>query len=212
MELITKYLKLFRKKPVMAVPEAWRAFHESKAQRISVFAGRGTGKSYNIAARAINSKHDCIIYSHSQESTASLNRLIVSLLPEGSIQALIGVPYRKDIVLANGRVIKSRTLTKSVPGVRGEDSKNKEILFNEFDYASFNEVVEYHEYWLRQAKHVVCVGSLMNLNLDAAKSWYRSSEYRELIDSQTRHGESPEIKPSTVRLLLENVPPLGVSI
>lgn len=213
MELVAEYSLIDEPRRVESLPygREWADFHESRERTISVFAGRGTGKSYNLALRAARSEHDCMIIVQHGPSVRMMLDLIIELSTEevevSSSRQMTRIQY------SNGRRVSIETLS-NVSNIRGR-RLNGELMFDEFDYDWFGDFMTNDHVlpFLENVQHIVCVGSINWFEDSKGKRWFKSSDTRIFVDAHsqppTRGHMRYEYFPSEKRLAIENLPPMG---
>jgi hypothetical protein len=218
MELVESYLELH------VIPESsirtltiggdapWEEFLHSEERVISVLAGRGTGKTTNLARRAMESDWNCLILVSTRSALTMYQNVLGDLIESSSIRAY---DHRElTYVFNNGRSIQVMTINE-YRNFRGRRFSTWEVMFDEFDNSTFCELVSTPGYnrLLREARHIVSVGSLVSREINAAKCWFNDSDKQMFIDADgpiynERFPE--ENRPSLMRQLLEHVPPLDL--
>ena len=220
MELIAQYIEIDEPRRVdLCLPDIrpeWRAFHESNEHKISVFAGRQTGKTYNLALRAVRSQYDCIIFCHHRSTVQIMVDLIMQMsreLPLARVSSGSG-SSTAYIEYENGRRIDIHVLPRDSSTFRGRRLMMKEVLFDEFDREEFGHFIEVMDYELRQAVHVVCVGSPSMNPTSMGKRWFNQSGTKYFIDARyIPFGMEEDYNrwdffPSEMRQMIENLPPV----
>lgn len=194
----------------------WEIFHNSDEHKISVFAGRAMGKSYNLALRAVGSQYDCVIFAN--------NPAAVKVIYEQIIQLSEGFPINRNnyengragITYGNGRFIEVHVLPRNDSQMRGRRFRNQEVMFDEFDHMWFNRFLNYARFELNRARHIVCVGSIHSPSDSPAKRWFQASGTKCFIDAPSVLDEPyysrRERLPSEQRLMIEQLPPLDYAI
>ncbi|MCD7910984.1 hypothetical protein KC480_05530 [Bacillus velezensis] len=203
MELITLYSEVSQlqqeeknNKTIEETREEWLPFLKSESHFISVYAGRGTGKTYNAASRVLLSDHDCIVFCKSVNHKRVFWDALESRWKNECLHK------NKEVRILN---INDRTSENFLYQLQG-----KEVIFDEFDSAEFCRYVELYREQLEQAGHVVCVGSMNNVrNNLSAKLWFRESELSYFIDSQLIDVDSSveEFIPSSFGSYINQLPP-----
>ncbi|WAT23535.1 hypothetical protein O0R52_22395 (plasmid) [Bacillus halotolerans] len=204
MELITLYSEVLQKqlleknknKTIKRTREEWMPFLESESHSITVYAGRGTGKTFNIVSRVLLSEHDCFVFC---ESNYHKREFWNELARRWDNECL---HKNKEIRIFN---INDSLSESSLYQLQG-----KEIIFDEFDSTKFCRYVELHRGLLNQAAHVVCVGSMYDVRRNlSAKLWFRESELSYFIDSQLIDSDSSIEKfiPSSFSSYINQLPP-----
>lgn len=193
----------------------WDGFLNSTEKFISVFAGRGTGKTHNLALRAVRSRFDVTIFAGSYQKarvmrdavlSATLSELSYAARPrEGGNGFSIQTPDNRTIRIEG---------SNRVAGYRFD---NEEVMFDEYDVPVFERMLRESWYTLGQAEHIVCVGSLSRDRSTYAQRWFNSSDAKFLIDSPYMHYDETymirtEMFPSESRLMLENLPRIELPI
>lgn len=216
MELVAEYRQIDEPRRVEPLPyeTEWASFHESRERTISVFAGRGTGKTYNLALRAARSEHDCIIFVQHSHSI----RMILDLVVELSLEVVDVSTSRQmaRIQYPNGRRVSVEALSHFT-SIRGR-RLNGELMFDEFDHVQFEFFMTNDHVipFLQSVRHIVCVGSLKGFEDSPGKRWFKGSDTRIFVDAKsqppTRGHMRYEYFPSEKRLALENLPPFSYEI
>lgn len=217
MELIKKYIKLdnARQEEVFLeeVEEKWRSFHESQAKTIGVLAGRDTGKSKNLILKALHSKRDCIIFI---PEGAMINRTIevATSLNKGLAISNIQNSGRHGLIeFSDGRKIYILAMNGS-PGLNVYNFRDKEVMFDEFDYDMVSTFLNIYNWKLEEAERIICVGSFNSRHINHSKSWFRSAEHQIYIDrenDQPQLGMSlDQLKPSLLKKFMEHIPKMDM--
>jgi hypothetical protein len=218
MELVAEYRQIDEPRRVnLLYPEfrpEWELFHNSTEQKISVFAGRQMGKTYNLALRAVRSQYDCIIFVQH-----SINVIIMRDLIQQMSEALPIVRSTRErehalIEYAGGRTIDIHVMPRNYNSLRGRRLTMKEVMFDEFENSSFSGFLEAMRFELHRAAHIVCAGSMTTPYDSPAKRWFESSHTRYYLDvpyppveaGQGMYVEH-EFFPSRMRGLIEQLPP-----
>lgn len=203
-----------REQLLSEVDHTWRSFHASQEHKISVFAGRRTGKTYNLALRAANSLYDCMIFTPHQQAVRVIAETIACMPAQTMMTQFIHSTDSARIAYDDGRIIFIRHIHQPAQSMRGEQWINKEIMFDEFDCNEFESILTVMAHRLSQARHIVCVGSMYSNPDSFAKRWFKDSGTRLFIDAPnrppTRDHRPEEYTPSIYRQLIEHLPPLGV--
>ncbi|ARC67222.1 hypothetical protein B14_200011 (plasmid) [Bacillus licheniformis] len=211
MELITLYnetlekqknLRIInkRKKVLSQVREEWLPFLESESHTVSVYAGRGMGKTHNTVSRVLLSEHDCIVYCNSESERRMLCRDI-------------DVRWENECLYKN-RHIKVLNINSELSEHLLYQLEGKEVIFHEFDSYEFCRYVELYRNLLSRAEHIVCVGTLIDLDKKlSAKLWFRDSDVKYFIDGYIyRSGLSgPQAYPSHYKGFIDRLPPSSYS-
>ncbi|MGV7000201.1 hypothetical protein ACWA2C_16070 [Priestia megaterium] len=220
MELIAEYIDLNAPK-IVSIPEVsaqevdWNAFHESQEHKISMFAGRRTGKTHNIALRASRSEYDCIVFVQNAYQVRMMAELIIGFNHTRDVAIDM---YQANIQYNNLRHVCVRTLeSHSFDRLRGIGISGKEILFDEVDNDNFSRFIRTFGWTLDRAHHVVFASSISNDQDTIAKRWFKASQAKFFLDSPivpTVIDSSPdcngyEVFPSRMRLMIEQLPPVN---
>ncbi len=188
MELVANYISIDEERQAAnleGVYPEWREFQSSMDHKISVFAGRGTGKTYNLAYRAAHSDVDCMIFVtnyHSIELLVRQIQLIETDVPISSVTINRG--SISNIVYENGRRIRIASL-RNCSAYRGLRFNGEEVMFDEFEHSDFGEFMNQRMYIVNMARNIVCVGSINRREDTFAKQWLRQSDYYSFIDSSS---------------------------
>jgi hypothetical protein len=182
MELVAEYRQLLneqRRAEAELLKEermkgSWEQFHESDAKFISVFAARRSGKSYNLALRALRSRRDCTIFSNGQYQAIQMKDMIMSLSANMLWGATVARGNGGYTIRTDGRVIRIESRFTA----RGERYTGEEVMIDEFD----RNLIDI-EYIARTAERVICVGTPITQERNAAKRWFAESELKIFIDS-----------------------------
>lgn len=186
------------------VPECWRPFHESGEHIISVFAGRRTGKTENIALKAARARHDCMIYV---QNNYAIQPMIDYLYRFQTEEDLIETSYKQArngchlIWYESGREIQITPFSMARTHFMDHRWTNKVILFDEFDHADFEKLMKIMEPQIGRARQIAAAGSIRRLGDSYAKRWFKQSGYQEFIDARNfdYYYSSPEVRPAEVR-------------
>lgn len=202
---------------LIGIQPDWRAFHESEGHhKISVFAGRRMGKTYNLALRAFNSEYDCEIFTSNISEVAALVQLINDMAIEQGINVVRRENGGRSVLITLGdlRTIAIFYMRNVSNGMRGRRWRGKEIFFSEFDHSDFEDIMTAMNFEISQAMRIFCVGSITRAEDNFAKRWFKESDLQYFIDDEfpppDRGHMSWEHRPSVLRSLIENAPPLSV--
>lgn len=213
MELVAEYQLIDEQRRedlhFTGISTEWAEFHLSQEKRISVFAGRQTGKTYNLALRAVRSRYNCVIFVEHQINVILMRDTIVQLSEGMPIIRNMREQDRALIEYDNGRVIDIHIAPRTDTAWRGRRFHETEVMFDEFE--SFNYYNEWSRHSLQDAAHVVCVGSMRNPYASVAKRWFKSSGRQIYIDAPhepefeyVRH----ELFPSTMKEFVDCMVPI----
>ncbi len=186
MELVASYISIDEERQAACLegvyPE-WIEFQSLMDHKISVFAGRGTGKTYNLAYRAAHSDVDCMMFVTNYYSIELLVRqiqLIETDVPISNVSLNRG--SISNIVYENGRKIRVASLRNSWT-YRGLRFDGVEVMFDEFEHSDFEEFMSVMRSMIPRIRNIVCVGSINRREDTFAKQWFRQSDYYSFIDS-----------------------------
>lgn len=220
MELIAEYSQLVEQRReeegFTDFAMGWDLFHSSREHKISVFAGRRMGKTYNLALRAARSEHSCIIFTQSEQSAIMMFEQVEQLSQPTVRYSRGNGEY--IISLAGGRRIEICMLPQEnrLSSFRGRRFDGMEVMFDEYENGRFYMFMEPYRVYLESARHIVCVGSISLPGDSYAKRWFQSSGTKYFIDSPYEGvpGDSRrcEFYPSEERLMMEHLPPLDRAI
>jgi hypothetical protein len=203
-----------REQSLLGIEGNWYAFHESQEHKVSVFAGRRMGKTYNIALRASRSQYDCEIFTPYAASISSLIEEFRRINTEG--QRIQSDRRTAQIIYADGRRINIQScLGQQIRHqTRGRLWTNKEIFIDEFDCTDLESLMDRMESQIPRAQRIFCVGSLNRITDSYAKRWFKESNLHYFIDSEDfllMEGQRPEdFRPSIARQFISNLPPLSM--
>jgi len=213
-ELIAQYIEIDEPRRVdlrfLDVPPMWRAFHESTEHKISIFAGRQMGKTYNLALRAVRSMYDCVVYVRDHYMVKSMANLIADLSPESPVIRMCS--NYASVILGTGRHIDIYAF--SAPNIRGKRFMMKEVLIDEFDCERFEILLERVKFELDRAIHVVCVGTPSISPDTPGKRWFKESGTKYYIDmihvpeDMEQWAHVYEYRPSALQNVIDRLPPL----
>lgn len=200
MELISQYRKLItnikKEQKILRLAglmESWNAFQEDESWSVSVFAGRASMKTYNIALKALRSKHDCMIFVQGKGSANVLHRHMMEIKENNPEIDFVrssearSTPYH--ITLNNGREIRIIPLNPllnpmRLRGSRGLTFVNHDVMFDEFDDGvMLEEFLRWHEARLSDAHQIICVGSITMREDTKGKEWFGKSQSQYAIDT-----------------------------
>jgi hypothetical protein len=204
-----------REQSLLGIEGNWYAFHESQEHKISVFAGRRMGKTYNIALRASRSQYDCEIFTPYAASISSLIEEFRRINTEG--QRFQSDRRTAQIIYADGRRINIQTFLgeQTRQQIRGQSWTNKEIFIDEFHCPDLESLMEAMESQIPRAQRIFCVGSFNRIADTYAMRWFKESNLHYFIDSEDpilMEGQRPEYyRPSIARQFIDNLPPLSMS-
>ena len=203
-----------REQALIGIDGDWRAFHESQEHKISVLAGRRTGKTTNMALRVLNSSYDCEIFTTHVAEVAVLAREISRLAEERDISISTSLSGRRNSTISlDNRVIHIYYTRGISNGMRGRRWVGKEIFFSEFDHSDFYDIMHAMAHEIPRAIRILCVGSMTRYEDNFAKRWFRESDLHYFIDnniiSPTRGHMTWEHRPSDARHFIEHLPPLS---
>lgn len=201
MELILQYSKLtayIKKEEKMSKLSGsidnWSAFQEDESWSVSVFAGRSSRKTYNIALKALRSTHDCLIFVQGKGSANTLHRHMRNIANSSFdinfvLSSAVGsTPY--NITLDDGRnirIIPVRSYNRD--SMRGLRFANCDVMFDEFDDGMMlEEFLEWHSTRLKEAHQIICVGTIDKREGTKGKAWFGGSQSQYAIDMP--NGES----------------------
>lgn len=217
MELIAEYLEIDEPRRINnheadIIPE-WEEFHRSEEHKISVFAGRQTGKTYNLALRAVRSRYNCTIFVGSSVHVSMVRSMIRDLSEPNTITREYASSGREAYVgYDNGRAIRIEVLPDNIRSLRGRRYNNQEVMFDEFEIGSFHTFIEEFGFRLNDARHVVCVGSMVTPYDSTGKRWFNQSGTKCFIDNVYPPNEREYIRheffPSELRYMIEHLPPV----
>lgn len=199
MELISQYRKLtanIKKEQKMlrlaGLMDSWNAFQEDESWSVSVFAGRSSMKTYNIALKALRSKHDCMIFVQGKGSANVLHRHMMEIKENNpEIDFVLSSEVRSTpyhIKLNNGREIRiipinANTIRRS-QNTRGLRFINHDVMFDEFDDGvMLEEFLSWHEIRLSDVHQIICVGSITMREDTKGKEWFSKSQSQYAIDT-----------------------------
>ena len=218
MELVAEYTKIIEDKIAAAKPPAlqivtgWDEFHASDARTISVFAGRRTGKSYNIALRALRSENNCLILTSAPELIVQHFRgfrAVSNGLPRNTIVT------SDQISFSDGRNIRIMRINAPT-SYRGLRVDNRDVFIDEYDNPQFGRLMlsqASYETLFHNASRIICVGGVMNALDSIGKRWFNQSESKFFLDSPAMPEEVSgrrrwEYFPSEQRQMIEHLPPV----
>lgn len=208
-----------RYQEVSGISGTWDHMHNTSPHRISIIAGRQTGKSTNIARKAYESEYDTIIYVPNRMYISMMETRIVELDETKDAREILTRVESRDVLTINmrgGRKIEIETAAHAPGGKRGTSWKNKLILFEEFDNRYFISLINQLQFEVAKAKQVVCVGSMRSTEPNHTKSWFKQSDLRYFIDSgyePPTRGHMPEdYTPSILADMINNDLPEPQSI
>lgn len=196
MELISKYRKLIanikKEQKILRLAgliESWDAFQEDESWSVSVFAGRLSWKTYNIALKALRSKHDCIIFVQGKGSANVLQRHMTEIANSNSDINFVrssevrSTPY--NITLDDGRNIRIiPVIAYYRENRRGVNFADCDVFFDEFDDGvMLEEFLQWHNTRLRDAHQIICVGSITMREDTKGKEWFGKSQSQYAIDT-----------------------------
>jgi hypothetical protein len=203
-----------REQALLGIDGDWRAFHESQDHKIAVFAGRQTGKTYNIALRSLNSQYNCEIFTPHVAEVTTLVEAITQLAEEREVPVIGAMNERRHarITLDNGRQIDIYHL-RGTGHMRGRRWVGKEIFFSEFDHSDFQGIMEAMSFEIPRAIRILCAGSITRMEDNYAKRFFREADLHYFIDNEYRpptRGHMPwEHQPSNARHFIEHLPPIS---
>jgi hypothetical protein len=218
MELIEAYTEIDLPRRVdLRYPDfrpEWSTFHNSTEHKISVFAGRQMGKTYNLVLRAVRSQYDCVIFTKHTAMVKVIREKIKEMSHELDMTRNAGGQCEAHIEYVNGRRIDIYAISRSTNHRwRGRRLHMKEVLIDEFENNFFYDILDEIRGELSRAAHIVCVGSINTPYDSRAKRWFQSSGTKYYLDSH--NAPSPytdhyrqEFFPSEMRHLIEHLPPL----
>ncbi|PES55888.1 hypothetical protein [Bacillus thuringiensis] len=196
MELISKYRKLIanikKEQKILRLAgliESWDAFQEDESWSVSVFAGRSSWKTYNIALKALRSKHDCIIFVQGKGSANVLQRHMTEIANSNSDINFVrssevrSTPY--NITLDDGRNIRIiPVIAYYRENRRAVNFADCDVFFDEFDDGvMLEEFLQWHNTRLRDAHQIICVGSITMREDTKGKEWFGKSQSQYAIDT-----------------------------
>lgn len=165
-------------------PDHWKAFHECEERQISVYAGRRSGKTYNLMLRALNSDHDSIIFVPSQMMISSYKNEMEYLINSSERIEIINLVvdhYMMIVQLSNGRTI-TVTLFGSHSSVRGKRFIDMNVMFDEPErFRDFHQMINALELCIERSAHIICVGSMESLSLTPYRQWFNISDTQLVI-------------------------------
>ncbi|PVC75043.1 hypothetical protein C2I27_03915 [Priestia megaterium] len=220
MELVAEYIDLntlsIIDTPLMNIQPDWDTFHRSYERKISVFAGRGTGKSYNIALRAVRSECDCFVFVHNEGLVRLMTEKIADLSNPNDLATCRSDRSRSTITYRDGHSIDVVSLASlNLFPFRGTDFYEKEIMFDEAEYNGFSDFIIEHRRELERARRIVMVSSITRDLDTAAKRWFKFSDRKFYIDSDMFipvEMQRYELYPSEMRHMIEQLPPIDYII
>lgn len=188
LELVLKYVlarqrrrrEEIRERYLANVHELWLPLHESEEHKVSVFAGRLTGKTYNIALKAAMSEHNCIVYTSSRVNVNMIMELIMSFETEFDP---IDDATSSFIAYHSGRTVDVEILPHTKELMRGINWTNKVILIDEFDCDRFEGIMNIMSSQILRARQIICVGSITMPGDSFAKRWFKDSDLNFFVDS-----------------------------
>jgi hypothetical protein len=227
MELAAAYTSILEDKMIaynreFGLDGDWTAFHESSAHTVSVFAGRQTGKTTNLALRAFNSKHDCIIYTTLGNEIPILINMLRGLAEENNIRHTVVSSNEVSGIfrMSNNKTISIENIgrVRSYLPHRANSDQNrwidKEIFFSEFDHNYFCSFISSMESQVNQAVSIRSVSSIRIPSPTISKEWFKNSDVHYFIDNENSHytvnDNTPmafEHQPSTAREMIDNMEP-----
>lgn len=209
MELISQYRKLTanikKEQKILRLAgliDSWNAFQEDESWSVSVFAGRSSWKTYNIALKALRSRHNCLIFVQGKGSANVLHRHMMEIKDNNpEIDFVLSSEVRSTpyhMRLNNGREIRiiplnANTIRRS-QGSRGLRFVNCDVMFDEFDDGiMLEEFLHWNETRLSDAHQIICVGSITMREDTKGKEWFGKSQSQYAIDT-----------PNVERILVSN--------
>ncbi|HHT7153079.1 hypothetical protein [Bacillus cereus group sp. BfR-BA-01318] len=196
MELISQYRKLIanikKEQKILRLAgliDSWNAFQEDESWSVSVFAGRSSWKTYNIALKALRSKHDCIIFVQGKGSANVLHRHMTEIANSNSDINFVrssevrSTPY--NITLDDGRNIRIiPVIAYYRENRRGLSFVNCDVMFDEFDDGvMLEEFLQWHRARLSDAHQIICIGSITMREDTKGKEWFGTSQSQYAIDT-----------------------------
>lgn len=222
MELVQVYLDLYSKSKIGSsernIDEKWQEFMESEAHTLSVFAGRGTGKTIHLVRYALSTPHDVIYFVHNEATTYYIMDLINQNTDPAEIRSIRRENRTRIIEVSNGKRIIVLHIPTEFTHISGLRYRGYELIFDEFDNDRFSRFIQIFEDIVRDAIRVICAGSIMTRRPNAAKAWFRDSEHKIFIDSAADHNFVPhevseeEMFPSRLKLMIRNMPSLSYNV
>lgn len=208
-----------RYQEVSGISGTWDHMHNTSPHRISIIAGRQTGKSTNIARKAYESEYDTIIYVPNRMYISMMELRIVEIDETKDERQIVTRVESRDVLTINmrgGRKIEIETSAHAPGGKRGTKWHDKLIIFEEFDHRYFKSLIDQLQFEVAKAKQVISVGSIRTTGPDMAKSWFKQSDLRYFIDSgyePPTRGHMPEdYTPSILADMINNDLPEPQSI
>lgn len=190
----------------------WLPFHESTEKKISVFAGRRTRKTYQLALMIDRSGLNCEVYVGSEAGVLRMAQELQQLRDYDRAQVEQRSAQLRE---SSGKVVTIRILPSSNAEMFNPSWFVKDIFVDEFEDTRFETLMTVMEREIERANRIVCVGSI-NTSIDTyAKRWFKSSDKWYYIDTDnippTRGHMPEEYRPSLMKNFIDHLPPLGYS-
>lgn len=223
MELVEAYLKKHGrnikelKEKYMELPEAaWSLFHEQSHRTMAVVAGRGTGKSYNVAKRACKTRNNVIIMCASSTGVGYIRTMIEEYIQEHRDAAgygrIVGFNLNSigtTITMDTGRKIE--IISSNMHSFfRGRDLNNVTLIIDEAEHCETSlRIMMASDHPLMNVEQIIMVGSIRRRLDTAFKQFYRDAEYQQIIDNTEMDSVSSfsiEYSPGRFRFMFEEEP------
>lgn len=204
-----------REQQLLGIDGGWRAFHASEEHKVSVLAGRRTGKTTNIALRAFLTRNSCEVFTPHMPEVQILLHEISRLAEERDVDIVTSMDGNRHarVQFDNGKEISIYSIRNSDAPLHGRRWAGKEIFFSEFDHSYFSSIMHAMALEIQHAYRIYCVGSMASYEDDFAKRWFKESDIHYFIDSDrippTRGHMRWEYQPSIARSFIEHLPPLS---
>lgn len=167
------------------IDEGWDAFHASSDRTLAVYAGRRTGKTYNIAKLAIETDQPVQILVMNQHSIEFVFNEIINQLQaiEDRPQYTSGRSRTQATIYLQGREIKINYLPRE--GVRGYRGRRffGITIFDEFDSPEFGMNLEDIEPCLAVSDRVIGVSSYKPNGGLSPKLFFYNADNKMFIDN-----------------------------
>lgn len=187
MELIAQYSEILgeRKSPLLIdAPDHWKSFHESDDKRIAVYAGRRSGKSYNLLLKALSSPLSSIILVSSEvmvkayiEAFRQMHQTYDDLLDIERINS------RRDfttIIFTNGKRVSVNYISQASQ-LRGQKYQNMNVMIDEPEYMPFSAMMDWISEGIYDSTNIVCVGSMRYDHSTPYMRWFHESDGQLII-------------------------------